>query len=111
MKTITLSLLCAVALCARAQESTTLKLTKTIPLPGVKGRFDHFAIDVKGRRLFLAALGNNTLEVVDLAAGTRLQSITGLQKPTGVVYLPASNQIGVASGDDGTFRFYTHAHK
>ena len=106
MKPIALCLLCAIALCARAQESTTLKLTQTIPLPGVKGRFDHFAIDVKGRRLFLAALGNNTLEVVDVAAGKRLHSITGLKKPTGVVYLPASNQIAVANGDDGTFRLY-----
>ena len=106
MKPIAIFLLCSLALCARAQEPATLKLTKTIPLPGVKGRFDHFAIDVKGRRLFLAALGNNTLEVVDVAAGKRLHSITGLKKPTGVVYLPVSNRIAVANGDDGTFRVY-----
>ena len=107
MKPIALFLLCSVALCARAQEPATLRLTKTIPLPGVKGRFDNFALDVKGRRLFLAALGNNTLEVVDVAAGKRLQSITGLHKPTGVVYFPAANQIGVANGDDGTFKLYS----
>ena len=106
MKLISLLLLCVVALGARAQEPVTLRLTKTIPLPDVKGRFDHFAIDVQGRRLFLAALGNNTLEVVDIAVGKRLHSIPGLQKPTGVMLLPASNQFGVASGDDGTFRFY-----
>ena len=107
MKPLALFLLYSIALCAPAQEPATLRLIKTIPLPGVKGRFDHFAIDVKGRRLFVAALGNNTLEVADAAAGKRLQSITGLHKPTGVVYLPSSDQIGVANGDDGTLRFYS----
>ncbi len=45
-----------------AQKPMTLKLTQTIPLSGVKGRLDHFAVDVQGRRLFVAALGNDTLE-------------------------------------------------
>jgi len=89
-----------------AQGADLLKLTKTIPLPGVKGRFDHFAADVQGKRLFVAALGNNTLEVIDLAAGKRLRSINGLHKPTGIVFLPEANQIGVANGDDGTFKLF-----
>ncbi len=89
-----------------AQATDMLKLTKTIPLAGVKGRFDHFAADVQGKRLFVAALGNNTLEVIDLAAGKRLRSISGLHKPTGVVFLPEENQIGVANGDDGTFKMF-----
>jgi len=87
-----------------AAEPATLKLTQTIPLPGVKGRFDHFAIDVKGRRLFVAALGNNTLEVIDLAGGKRIQSVPGMSKPTGLLYLPESNRILVANGDDGTLK-------
>jgi len=82
----------------------TLKLIQTVVLPGVTGRWDHFAIDTKGQRLFVAALGNNTLEVVDIAAGKRLKSIAGLHKPTGVVYLANPNQVGVANGDDGTFK-------
>ena len=88
----------------QAAESAALKLTQTIPMPGVKGRFDHFAIDVKGRRLFVAALGNNTLEVIDLAAGKRIQSVAGMSKPTGILYCPESNQILVANGDDGTLK-------
>jgi len=72
-------------------------------LPGVQGRFDHLALDAGGRRLFVAALGNDTLEVVDLAAGTRLKSVAGLRKPTGVVYLQKQNRIGVASANDGNF--------
>jgi DNA-binding beta-propeller fold protein YncE len=89
-----------------AGESVSLRLSKTIPLPGVKGRFDHFAADVKGHRLFVAALGNDTLEVVDVAAGKRLHSITGLHKPTGVVFLTANNEIGAANGDDGTLKVF-----
>ena len=103
----------AVILCsviADAQEPAALKLAKTIPLPGVKGRFDHFAIDPKGQRLFVAALGNNTLEVVDIAAGKSLKSITGLRKPTGVLYLSEQNQIAVANGDDGTLKLFNGAN-
>jgi hypothetical protein len=99
------SLFLAVLGCAGcAAEPAALKLTQTIPLPGVKGRFDHFAIDAKGRRLFAAALGNDTLEVIDLVAGKRIQSVAGMSKPTGILYLPESNQIFVANGDDGTLK-------
>lgn len=109
MKTFSLALLWLIALTLRAQELTALKLTKTIPLPGVTGRFDHFAIDTKGRRLFVAALGNNTLEVVDLASGKHLKSIIRLRKPTGVLYLADRNQIGIANGDDGTLKLFDGA--
>ncbi|MBI3416553.1 MAG: YncE family protein [Verrucomicrobia bacterium] len=106
MKTAASLLLCIAALGLRAAEPPALKLTRTIPLPGVKGRFDHFAIDARGKRLFVAALGNNTLEVVDLAAGKHLNSIAGLRKPTGVLCLAEQNQIIVANGDDGTVKLF-----
>ena len=89
---------------AHAADVPTLKLLQTIPLPGAKGRFDHFALDAEGQRLFVAALGNNTLEVIDLAASKRLRSIASMAKPTGVLYLPGANQILVANGDDGTLK-------
>ena len=89
-----------------AGETSALKLLKTIPLPGVTGRFDHFALDLKGHRLFVAALGNNTLEAIDLIAGNRIQSIPGLGKPTGVLFLPDLNQLFVACGDDGNVRVF-----
>jgi hypothetical protein len=109
MKTIWVSLCCAVSLSVGAQDSPALKLTKTIPLPGVKGRFDHFAIDARGRRLFVAALGNDTLEVLDFASGKPLHSIAGLRKPQGVLYLPELNQLIIASGGDGTVKFFDGA--
>lgn len=105
MKPFLLALFCSLTL-GVVGEPVTLTLTKTIPLPGVKGRFDHFAADVKGHRLFVAALGNDTLEVVDVAAGKHLQSITGLGKPTGAAYFTAANEFGVANGNDGTFKVF-----
>ncbi len=92
-----------------AGETPALKPVKTIPLPGVTGRFDHFALDIKGKRLFVAALGNNTLEVIDLAAGKRIQSIPGLEKPTGVLFLPNLDRLFAACGDDGNVREFDGA--
>ena len=66
-----------------AQEGMPLRLVQTIPLPHVEGRIDHMAVDLQGQRLFVAALGNNTLEVLDLKAGTPLHTITGLHEPQG----------------------------
>src|SRR5262245_31971532 len=94
--------------CATAHggDSSPLKLVTNIPLPGVEGRFDHFSLDAKGQRLFVAALGNNTVEVIDLAAGKRSQSITGVRKPQGVLCLPELNRLCVACGEDGTLRIF-----
>lgn len=89
-----------------ADDRGALTLKSTIALPGVEGRFDHAAVDVATHRLFFAALGNNTLEVVDINAGKRLHSIVGLKKPTGVLFLANENLLIVANGDDGTCRFY-----
>ena len=92
------------ALCLGA--SPPLKLVDAIPLPGVKGRFDHFACDASGQHIFVAALGNGTLEIIDAAAAKHLHSITGLSKPTGVAYLAASNRLFVADGADNSLRAY-----
>ena len=106
MKPLAILSLCCAALCLDAAESATLKLARTIPLPGVKGRFDHFAIDLKSQRLFVAALGNDTVEVLDLNTGQRVKSIGGCSKPQGVVYLAESNRLFVANGSDGTLKVF-----
>src|SRR6266705_6411559 len=89
---------------AYSQGNPPLKMVQTIPLPGVEGRIDHLSVDLKGQRLFVAALGNNTMEVVDLAQGKRVRSITGLKEPQGIAYLADLDQIIVANGADGTVR-------
>jgi len=76
-------------------------LVQTIPLPNVEGRIDHMAVDLKGERLFVAALENNTTEVLDLRAGKRIRSITGLHEPQGVGFIPEFNKIFIANGQGG----------
>jgi len=114
-----------VAACARTNSSTSnanpsepstgeqatgiLRLTQTIPLPNVEGRIDHLDVDVKGQRLFVAALGNNTVEVVDLQKGARIQSLRGFDEPQGIRYLSASNTLVVANGGDGIIGFWDAA--
>ncbi len=89
-----------------AAENPPLELVRTIPMPGVEGRIDHMAADIDGQRLFVAALGNNTLEVLDVKQGKRLHTITGLCEPQGVAYLPHAGRIVVANGNDGSCRFF-----
>jgi DNA-binding beta-propeller fold protein YncE len=86
---------------ASAEVEVALRPVQTIPLPGIDGRIDHFAIDVKGRRAFLAALANNTVEVVDLKAGRVTRSLSGFAKPQGVQFVAELNKLFVATGDDG----------
>src|SRR5437660_9963722 len=78
-----------------------LKLVQTIPLPNVEGRIDHLAVDVKGKRLFVAALGNNTVEVIDLKGGKLAKSLTGFHEPQGIAFLPDANRVIVANGGGG----------
>jgi YVTN family beta-propeller protein len=94
------------AAAAGADEKPLMKQVQAIPLEGVEGRFDHFAADLAGKRLYVAALGNNSLEVIDLVAGKWIKSVSGLKKPTGVRVLPDSGNVVVASGDDGKVRVY-----
>lgn len=87
-------------------EDATLRAERTISLPGVSGRFDHFAIDLKSHRLFVAALGNDTVEIMDVSEGKHVHTISGLHKPQGIAFLSKKNQIVVAGGGDGSVRFF-----
>jgi len=89
-----------------AQSVQPLRLEKTIELPDVQGRIDHMSIDVQGDRLFVSALGNNTLEVIDLKVGKRAKTIGQVKEPQGVLYVPEANRLYVANGNDGTVRVF-----
>jgi len=84
-----------------AEEAGPLRLIQTIPLRNVEGRIDHMAVDLKGERLFIAALGNNTVEIVDLRAGKHIGTITGLHGPQGVAFVPEFNKIFIANAQSG----------
>lgn len=84
--------------------TNALTLVKTIPLPDVRGRIDHFALDGQGQRLFVAALGNDTVEVLDLASGKRIQTIGNCSEPQGVAFAPSENRLLIANGGSGVVK-------
>ena len=83
---------------------TPLSLEGKIPLGAVSGRIDHLGIDERRQRLFVAEFGNNSLGVVDLAAGKVMRTIGGLSEPQGVAYVPFADSVYVANGGDGSVR-------
>jgi DNA-binding beta-propeller fold protein YncE len=78
-----------------AESAKPMILTASVPLPGVQGRFDHFASG-KGR-VFVSGLGNNSVEIIDLFQGVRAHEITGVPNPQGVAFSPEANKLFVAS--------------
>src|SRR5205823_8572117 len=93
----------------QGRELLPLQLEEQIPVPGVAGRLDHFTADAKRRRLFVSALGNNTLEVIDVFAGRVIHSIKGLAQPQGPLYVPDVDKLYVANAEDGKVRVYDGA--
>ena len=91
---------------AHAQSNSPLQLKTTISMPHVEGRIDHMFFDAQSGRLFVAALGNNTVEVIDARQGKRVHTISGLHEPQGILYLSGPNRLYVANGDDGTLRIF-----
>lgn len=81
-----------------------LVLTEAVPVPGVQGRFDHFGFDGKNQ-LFVAALGNNSVEVLDISARVRAHSIPGIPRPQGVAYAVEEKKLFVASSQ-GKLRIF-----
>src|SRR4051794_38460790 len=93
-----------VVVSALAEAQAPLVLVRSIELPGVAGRIDHLSVDLDQNRLFVAALGNDSVEVVDLAAGTRARSLGGFHEPQGIRVVPDQKTIAVANGRSGTLQ-------
>jgi DNA-binding beta-propeller fold protein YncE len=85
----------AVSFAARAEP---LQQIGEVPLRGVKGRIDHFGLDAGNRRLFVAALGNDTVEVIDLRANRRIRTLKGFAEPQGVQHVGKLNRLYVSNG-------------
>ena len=81
-----------------ARAGQVISDVETIDLPGVSGRIDHMAVDVKNKRLFVAALGNNTVEVIDLALHRVIKSIAGFDEPQGLLLIPDLHKLFVTNG-------------
>ena len=93
--TILLSMLIAGPICHGAP---ILQETARIALPEVKGRIDHLAADIDGRRVFVAALGNGTVEVIDVDAEKAVHSLTGFREPQGVLVIPGAARLVITDG-------------
>jgi DNA-binding beta-propeller fold protein YncE len=91
---------------APSHELAPLELIQRIPAPGVSGRIDHFTAYPKKRLLIFAALGNNTVEVINTFEGKVIQSIKGLNEPQGVLYVPEFSKLFVANAANGTVNVY-----
>jgi WD40 repeat protein len=89
-----------------ADNTKSLTLIQKIPLHGVYGRIDHLAADIPGQRLFVAARGNGSLEIINLRTGRLSRSISGLSKPQGVLFIPETNKLYVTGGGDGKCSFF-----
>jgi YVTN family beta-propeller protein len=101
-----LLMIVACAVVSWSQAVQPLRMEKSIEMPEVQGRIDHLSFDAKGQRLFVSALGNNTLEVIDVKSGKRVKTISQLKEPQGVLYVAESDRIYVANGDDGSVRIF-----
>src|ERR1700732_1659201 len=107
---------CLVAMCAgliaaalipaNGQDAVTLRLVQTIPLPGVGGRLDHMAVDLEKKRLFVAAVANGTIEVLDLEAGNVIGTIPGIKDAQDALFLGGNFNKLYVSSLDGTLRIF-----
>ncbi len=88
------------------KDAAPIQLAGTIPLPGVTGRIDHMAVDLEGGRLFVVALGNNSVEVLDLRSSKHIHRIGGLNEPQGVLYIPEFEKLLVTNGGDGSCKIF-----
>ncbi|PYR43365.1 MAG: hypothetical protein DMF95_25955 [Acidobacteria bacterium] len=102
-----LFLIAAVAIAALQSRSAQepLILVRSIDLPRVEGRIDHLAFDAAGQRLFVAALGNNTVEVLDLKSNSHIKSVPGFREPQGIAVLPDPKLVAVANGQGEGMQF------
>ena len=94
-------LFCFISGCKAQSQTNSLQLIETIPLQNVSGRIDHLRFDNKNNFVFVAALGNNTVEVVDLKNKKVIHSIKNLHEPQGVAFITENNSLVVANGDNG----------
>ena len=109
-KLLALAIALAIAVFAQAADAEApLTLERTIVLDNVSGRIDHMTLDSAAKRLFVAELGNGTVDIVDLQAGKAVNRIGNLREPQGVAYVADEDLIVVACAGDGSVRFYRGA--
>lgn len=79
-------------------QADPLTLDSRVELPGTSGRLDHLTIDASTHRLYVAALGADLIEVVDLDAMRRAFQLHATGEPQGVALVPGQQRLFVANG-------------
>ena len=102
MRLVLASLIGLSAQSAVRAQTAALEIEHTIPLKGVSGRIDHMAVDLGRKRLFVAELGNGTVDVIDIAAGAVVRRIGGFREPQGVGFAAGADVLAVANAGDGS---------
>jgi len=101
------TLLMSLPFVAAAQEKAPLKLVATIPLPGLKdGDFDHFAVDLDGRRLFLTGEENDKLEILDAKSNLRVHTMLDIKAPHAILFRKDLKKLFVVEGDASAVKIY-----
>lgn len=91
---------------AQDAPKSPLALEASIPLPDAGGRIDHMAYDSARERVFVAELGNGSVDVVDLHARKVVHRFTNLDEPQGAAFAAQADVVAIASGGDGAVRLY-----
>jgi YVTN family beta-propeller protein len=94
---------------APAAEPRPLALESAVALGNIQGRVDHLALDTARRRLYVAELGNDSVAVIDLERSALVRTITGLNQPQGLAYIPSTDSLYVANAGDGSLRVFRAA--
>jgi DNA-binding beta-propeller fold protein YncE len=81
-----------------AQEAEALHLVKTVSVPGVQRKWDHFGVDLPGNRLFASSEEEPVVEVFDLESGKQLRTLTGFKETHNTLPLPELKKIFVVDG-------------
>ena len=105
MRSVVCALSAALVTMQPSPPQAPLTPAAAIELPRVGGRIDHLAFDPASQRLFVAALGNNSVEVIDVKAGTHLRSVPGFREPQGIAAIPDAKLIAVANGQGDGVQF------
>lgn len=86
---------------ASAKEAAPVRVVGHTDIPGYAGDFDHFAVDLKDNRLFLAGEDGGVLEIFNLRTGALIRSVPGFDAPHSILYLPDTGEL-VVIADHGS---------
>jgi DNA-binding beta-propeller fold protein YncE len=108
LQVVFLAILVALATKSLAQENAPLRLLQTIPRPGVQRQWDHFSVDLKGHRLFLASTRDPVVEVFDLRTNKLIHTITDVKGPHNILFRPDVNKIFVVDGEAAEIKIFQY---